>query len=165
MHIKKQYMIKSMKKRERIKRHSPSLKDLKRRRANHMQKGGHHPSTIYTHAHLDQAVWPVAPKDLVFDLTIHKKQVCHMFPLPTPPHIRLLRVCGERSQDNALVGNHTQWATREYHLRNFDFFAKNLQNLRIDNRSRYLWLVTSIQLFYLLTAQGRWSYNSHINRS
>jgi hypothetical protein len=47
-----------------------------------------------------------------------------MFSLPTTPHISLLEVGGERRQINALVRNHTYWAIREYHSRNFDFFAK-----------------------------------------
>jgi hypothetical protein len=40
------------KRRERIKKRSPSLINFKRRRENHMQKRVHHPSTIYTHMHI-----------------------------------------------------------------------------------------------------------------
>jgi hypothetical protein len=48
-------MLKSMqekKEKKRIKRHSLHLKNPKRRREDHMQKGVHHPSTIYTHMHI-----------------------------------------------------------------------------------------------------------------
>jgi hypothetical protein len=40
------------KREERIKRHSPSLKNLKRREKKLIQKGVFHPSTIYTHMHI-----------------------------------------------------------------------------------------------------------------
>jgi hypothetical protein len=95
-------------KRERIKKHSPSLKIIrKERRENHAKRIPSSIHHIHTHAHLDQVVWLVAPKDLVFDSTIHEKQVCHMFSLPTAPHISLLGVGCERRQPNALVRKHT----------------------------------------------------------
>jgi hypothetical protein len=90
-----------------VRRIGPSKMSKKKKRKNHAKRRPSSIHHIHTHAHLDQVVRLVAPKDLVFDSTIHKKQVCHIFSLPTAPHISLLGVGCERRQPNSLVRNHT----------------------------------------------------------
>jgi hypothetical protein len=49
----KDYGLCKKKKKRRIKRHSPSLKNFEKEESKIMQIGVHYPSIIYTFAHLD----------------------------------------------------------------------------------------------------------------
>jgi hypothetical protein len=74
-----------------------------------MQKGVHHPSTIYTHMHILIRLYDLLLPRIWFSTRQYmRNKYAACFSLPTAPHIISLGVGGGRMQFNALVRNHSQ---------------------------------------------------------
>ena len=76
-------------------------KERKRRETVHERSSQPIHIEIHTHAHLDQGLRLVSPKDPVFDLATYKEQVClQLFSYPEP-HIKAFLEVGEKEGNNS----------------------------------------------------------------
>jgi hypothetical protein len=149
------------KKEKQYKRHSPSLKNLKKRGRNLIKK------EFFIHL-------PYTPTCTSWSgcMTCYSQGSCvwldntwgigmpHVFPTYNPTY-QLIRSRWRKKVNQCLGEESYTLSDPRVSFEELWFLCENLQNLQIDDWSRYSWLVNPIQLFYLSTAQGKWSYKPH----
>ena len=83
-------------------------KERKRREIVHERSSHTIHTEIHTHAHLDQGLWLVSPKDPVFDLATYEEQVClQLSPYPEL-HIKAFLEVGEKKGVTIFLGEETK---------------------------------------------------------